>query len=209
MADKKQRTPDIFLCHSSKDKEFVRKLARDLHDLLIYSWFDEWELAPGDSLHELIGKALEQSSYVGVILSPDSIKSAWCKKELNQALSRETRTGKKIVIPLRCKGVQIPAFLEDKLYVDFTEEYFVGLCRLAGHIHGVNQRKLLQALSSLEPSDSSQVIDVLRQAGWKNEILIPSQKWRALVKYLETFDVKVRGGRFSIEDYQGRTNLRE
>jgi hypothetical protein len=49
----------LFLCHSSKDKKFVRQLAEELTELSVDVWLDEWELQPGDSLHECIGSALE------------------------------------------------------------------------------------------------------------------------------------------------------
>jgi hypothetical protein len=71
-----EQTPDIFLCHSKKDLAFVRRLARDLHELRVYAWFDEWELGPGDSLHDSITRALEQSAHIGVVVSPDSVESA-------------------------------------------------------------------------------------------------------------------------------------
>ena len=35
---------DIFLCHSTVDKAFVRRLARDLREVMVSAWFDEWEL---------------------------------------------------------------------------------------------------------------------------------------------------------------------
>ena len=71
--------PDLFLCHSSADKRFVRQLANDLSTLDVNPWFDEWELAPGDSLHESIGAALEKSAYIGVVLSPTSVQSMGAK----------------------------------------------------------------------------------------------------------------------------------
>lgn len=86
----------IFLCHSHTDKVFVRQLAKDLEFLDVAVWFDEWELSVGDSLHGCIGAALNCAAFIGVVLSPDSIMSKWCRDELEQALSREKRTGAKI-----------------------------------------------------------------------------------------------------------------
>ena len=80
------KIPQLFLCHSSKDKEFVRRLASDLKELSVRVWLDEWELEPGDSLHDCIGSALQESAYVGVVLSPDSVASKWCNRELQTAL---------------------------------------------------------------------------------------------------------------------------
>lgn len=162
---------DIFLCHSSNDKEFVRKLAGDLFELSIVAWFDEWELEPGDSLFDCIGKALEQSIYVGVILSPNSIESNWCKKELNQALSREIRAGKKVIIPIRLDKVDIPVFLEEKLYLNFTNDYFEPFLKLCGMIHMFSSRELNMAITKSPPKSIDDVKTILSGCGFDVEKL--------------------------------------
>ncbi len=143
-----QYTHTVFLCHSDKDKRFVRRLARDLRDFDIDAWFDEWELAPADSLHQTVGKALESSAFVAIVLSPDSLMSNWCKKELYQALTRESRTGSKVVIPLRYRRCTMPAFLEDKLYIDFSRSYLSALAQLICFLNGFKQKDLARSLES-------------------------------------------------------------
>ena len=41
---KGKREPHIFLCHSSANKDFVRKLAKDLNYFGLDGWLDEWEI---------------------------------------------------------------------------------------------------------------------------------------------------------------------
>ena len=41
---------DLFLSHSSKDKEVVRPLAERLRGDGVRVWNDEWEIKPGDSI---------------------------------------------------------------------------------------------------------------------------------------------------------------
>ncbi|MCX6374846.1 MAG: toll/interleukin-1 receptor domain-containing protein, partial [Armatimonadetes bacterium] len=43
-------TYDVFLSHSSKDKAVVRTLVERLRADGLRVWFDEWEIAPGDSI---------------------------------------------------------------------------------------------------------------------------------------------------------------
>ena len=81
--------PQLFLCHSAKDKAFVRRLASELTELSVGVWLDEWELEVGDSLHECIGTAIDAAAYVGVVLSPNSAASKWCQRELQTSLARE------------------------------------------------------------------------------------------------------------------------
>lgn len=118
----------LFLCYSSRDKKFVRRLARDLTREGITVWFDEWEMLPGDSLYEKIQSGIQRSSWFGVILSPDSVKSKWCKRELHNALEEEFKRSNVFVIPVLYRTCEVPGFLKEKVYVDlrkgkYTEEF--------------------------------------------------------------------------------------
>lgn len=39
--------PSLFLSHSSADKTFVEKLAKDLEGVGVNVWFDKWEIKVG------------------------------------------------------------------------------------------------------------------------------------------------------------------
>jgi hypothetical protein len=114
------RMPSIFLSHNTKDKFFVRELADRLSRMGVKVWIDEAEIKVGDSLTEKIGKAIEETDFVGVVLSKNSINSQWVQKELQIALQEEFRKRKVVVLPLLLEPVDIPPFLKDKLYADFT-----------------------------------------------------------------------------------------
>lgn len=122
--------PKVFLCHSVHDKIFARRLNANLRAFEIGTWFDEAEMLPGDSLIGKIEEGITASDYLVVILSPNSVKSEWCKRELRSALTFEI-SGKPLrVIAAIATPCEFPPFLLDKLYVDFTESYADGLRRL-------------------------------------------------------------------------------
>lgn len=112
----------IFLSHSSKDKAFVRKLADDLRKHGHFAWVDEAEIKIGDSLIEKIGEGIENTQYLGVVISSNSIKSEWVTREVRIALNQEINEKKVKVLPILIENVQMPAFLLDKKYADFTSE---------------------------------------------------------------------------------------
>lgn len=190
--------PDVFLCHSHADKAFVRTLARDLHDLSVYAWFDEWELAPGDSLHDSIGKALEKATYVIVVLSPDSVSSNWCQKELKQALAREVRSRRKVVIPVRYRAAKMPPFLEDKFFVDFGDSYYSSLTALAAHIHKIEPRRVAESISAAPPTDVGQSLTILRQSGLLNQTFFGSLDWRNLLEIFARHSLPIVGQSLTI-----------
>ena len=110
----------IFLSHNSKDKPWVRELAKRLTDDGVTVWLDEAELNIGDSLIERISSAIEQMKFVAAVISPNSIGSAWVQKELSLAMSKEVKGRRVTVLPLLIANCELPASLRDKLYGDFT-----------------------------------------------------------------------------------------
>lgn len=113
--------PSVFLSHSSKDKFFARKLAETLAESGVEVWIDEAELRVGDSLVGKISAAIEQADYVAAILSPRSVRSNWVQKELKLAMTQEIAGRKIKVLPILMERCEIPPFLQDKVYADFSD----------------------------------------------------------------------------------------
>lgn len=118
-----ENLPKIFLSHSSNDKGFVSRLANDLVAKRVPVWFDQWELKVGDSLIEKIQQGLTDSSWLAVVLSKNSVKSQWVRKELAAAQALELHKRSVFVLPLIIEDCEIPVFLLDKLYADFRQSY--------------------------------------------------------------------------------------
>jgi TIR domain-containing protein len=114
----------VFLCHSSIDKPFVRKLDTALRYCYISCWLDERDLDIGDSLHKSIGEAIKSCEYILPILSKNSIGSAWVIDELSAALALEKESGEKRILPVLTdlSNQEIPVFLKDRLYADFRSQ---------------------------------------------------------------------------------------
>ncbi len=191
----------IFLCHSHADKDFARRLATDLDSLSVPVWLDEWELRVGDSLHTCIGKALCESAFVGVILSPDSIASRWCRSELDQALSQEKRTGATLVLPLLCRPVLPPPFLEGRLYLSFYESYFASLCHLAALSEGLNIKPLYKRLATEPPrsiNDAQQLLTLTRASGETLRIM-PAVDYHAIQSILKRNQLDIPDSHFLLK----------
>ncbi len=112
----------IFISYSRKDSAFVEVLAANLVRNRHNVWLDKWELSVGDLLIDKIQSALTESSAVILVLSKNSIDSAWCKKELNAILMRELAEKKSILIPCVIDDCEIPLFVQEKLYADFRAD---------------------------------------------------------------------------------------
>jgi 5'-deoxynucleotidase YfbR-like HD superfamily hydrolase len=131
-------TVKVFISHSSKDKPSVRKLVAALRNKKIQVWIDEAEIEVGDSIIKGLQKGLNESNYVCIWLTNDSIVSGWVQKEWESKISEEIRDQRKIILPLLAEDCEIPFFLRDKRCADFRTSF----------THGFNE--LLQALGKKE-----------------------------------------------------------
>lgn len=120
----------IFISYSHQDREFVDQLAMQLVQHGASVWLDRWELDIGDSLLDRIQRAVRGASALIVVMSPHSVASEWCRRELNAGLMRELDERRVIVLPLLLEDCEVPVFLREKLYADFRQDYDAGLAAL-------------------------------------------------------------------------------
>jgi TIR domain len=159
------RKPDVFLSHSARDKEFVWSLAEDLAFCEVDSWLDQWELRPGESLHDVIGSALAASRFVAIVISANFSDSRWASDEMKQALARERRENTTVVVPIVAADASLPPFLEDKLYIDLRKDYYAGVVRLAALVHNIPSQHIEDAIRTIGPADVAGCVTTLRYAG--------------------------------------------
>ncbi len=124
----------IFISHSSKDKDFVRQLARDLADLGHSTWLDEEQITVGDSITSAIQDGLADARYVVVVLSKHAVQSGWVEREWQAKYWSEITTRRKQILPVLVDDCDIPTLLEDRLYADFRGRYAIGLVKLTAAI---------------------------------------------------------------------------
>lgn len=141
--------PKVFLCHSSADKQFVRRLAQDLNRQNIGVWVDEKEILVGDPIRKKIEEGLTEADYLAIVLSPNSIKSPWVQKELDAKLIEEIESKRVIVLPILAQKCSVPPFLRDKHYADFTGSYDIGLNELMARLK-LSDREAATKLMVLE-----------------------------------------------------------
>lgn len=94
---------DVFICHASEDKNSVaRPLVNELSGAGISVWYDEAEIAWGDSVSKRINEGLAISSFVIVVLTRNFIRKNWTQAELSAALHMEIQSQKTKILPLIC-----------------------------------------------------------------------------------------------------------
>jgi hypothetical protein len=139
---------DVFLSYSSQDRLFVERLAADLVSYGLKVWWDQWEMQVGDSLVVRIQEGIQSSSWLVVVLSPNSAESSWVKRELASAIADEIASDQVRVLPALLHDCSLPPFIRDKLYADFRESYELGLEALLGRLAPARRPEIQRRLLS-------------------------------------------------------------
>ncbi len=120
----------VFVSYSHWDAEFVDRLVRDLRYSDVPATYDKWLLKVGDSIIDRIAEAVTSAASVVAILSKNSVKSEWVRRELSLAMTKEIKGRTVKVLPAVIDDCDIPASISDKLFADFRGQYYWGLTKL-------------------------------------------------------------------------------
>ena len=78
---------DVFVSYSSKDKNVANAMVHFLEEQKIRCWIAPRDIPGGSDYPDAIARALKNVAAVVFICSENSLKSIWCKKEVERALN--------------------------------------------------------------------------------------------------------------------------
>jgi WD40 repeat protein len=112
--------PDVFISYSRKDREFVKRLEAALQARGREAWVD-WEgIRPAEEFMQAIFPAIEGADTFVFVISPDSVTSEVCGRELAHAASHNKR-----MVPIIARDVDaktVPEPLAKLNWVFFCRE---------------------------------------------------------------------------------------
>lgn len=123
----KKGSRNVFLCHSSADKPFVKQVFLDLGRAGHSPWLDEYEIGVGDSIVAKIDEGSTKAGALILFLSQTAIESSWVKREWNSALARQLSQNNVTILPALIEDCAVPSILADIKFADFRESYHTGL----------------------------------------------------------------------------------
>lgn len=111
----------IFISHAHDDAELARELSKNLESQGFEVFDPAVELLPGDNWHLEIGKALEASQAMVVLISPEGARSTSVQGEIQYALGSEKFEGR--LIPVEVKPTRdVPWILRRFHWVRFQND---------------------------------------------------------------------------------------
>jgi TIR domain len=104
--------PSLFISYAHEDSELVHRLAKMLRERGCRVWIDVEEIRIGDDMVSRIPEAIASVDFLLAIISEDSVRSAWCERELSIAVTAALETHRVMVLPIRLGSVLLPASLK-------------------------------------------------------------------------------------------------
>jgi HJR/Mrr/RecB family endonuclease len=99
------------------DAAQARALARSLQERDFDVWLEQWHATPEEDLSQQVLHAIQSRDSFVVLLSPESVKSAFVQEELATALDRRDVD----VVPVLLETVRLPTSLTGRHPVDLRE----------------------------------------------------------------------------------------
>lgn len=89
-----------FISYSSADKDFAEKLYADLTSVGIQCWFAPEDMHIGAQIRPTLDKAIIARQKLLLVLSENSISSAWVEQEVETAFEKERAKGELVLFPI-------------------------------------------------------------------------------------------------------------
>ena len=120
---------EVFLSHSSADREFTAKLANVLRRHGVPVWYSETDIQGAQQWHDEIGTALQRCDWFVVVLTPDAVASMWVKRELLYSLQQDRFDGRIAPVLFKsCNHDELSWTLASLRMVNFKDNFDQG-CR--------------------------------------------------------------------------------
>jgi hypothetical protein len=136
-----------FISYGGPDEKFARKLYEGLQRNGVRTFFFPEHARPGDKLHRLMRKGVNDHDRVILVCSKNSLDRPGVLNELEETLQREARDGgANYLIPIRLdeyvlngwapKNADVAQAVRDRVVADFTDEarFADSLARLLGEL---------------------------------------------------------------------------
>lgn len=130
----------VYLAHATEDKHLARPIAEGLIARGIDVWYDQWEIALGDSVRRKMEEGLGGCTHFVALLTHTSLKKRWVNEELDAGvLAAVEGTAKFVGLRHELPFEELPPLLKNRLSPEL-ELTDAGLESLAAQIYGVSEK---------------------------------------------------------------------
>ena len=93
---------DVFISHSSEDKQYIEKMRKCLEEVNIKCWVSYRDIPPGSSYAVVVPKAIKETETFLLVISANSVKSSQVRDEIAAAIEEKKR-----IIPYKITDIEL------------------------------------------------------------------------------------------------------
>ncbi len=128
MDDERDYKYDLFISYQHADEGWAEQLAarlerEDYPGRRLHVFFAPWDIRPGEHIAESLEEALPRSRKVGLVVTPEAMRSEWVKIERLVTAHIDAEEHQRRLIPLRRRPCEkLPALLLGIRAIDFEDD---------------------------------------------------------------------------------------
>lgn len=151
---------DIFISHSSKNKEIARLTYYNGISNGLRPWFDEALFLSGDEMLPTLKSAIDNSAGYLLFASQESLASVWVREEMKAAEARKAADPAFKILVVKLVPCELPAWWDRYLYCEWKPDDEPGsVIRLLEAILGRKVESWITGAAFLSPEPSSVIFN--------------------------------------------------
>jgi len=100
LAPRPLQSHSLFISYAQEDEAIALQLSRDLQEQNVPCWLVPHESVPGNVFRERMDQSIHSQDKLLLLLSSQSVHSAWIRYEVELVLSREQRDSREFLFPI-------------------------------------------------------------------------------------------------------------
>jgi len=113
----------IFISYSRKDRDFAKKVVQELEKKDFDTWIDWHDIPKGEDWEQEIYRGIEEADAFIFLISPDSVVSEMCNKEIAHAVENNKR-----ILPIVIRDADKKNFFFENAKVEISKRNWI-FCR--------------------------------------------------------------------------------
>ncbi len=111
---------DFFISYNRADRDWAVWIDQQLRDAGYTTTIQAADMPPGSAFVHEMDKAVEENEGLIAVLSPDYLKSPYCKSEWQAFYQKDPNGEKRVLIPVRVRECQPKGLLAQRVYIDLV-----------------------------------------------------------------------------------------
>jgi TIR domain len=147
-----------FISYAHEDQEFMLALVEQLQEQELEIRYDQVVLNIGDSLIQKLSHEIAAGDFLIAIVSPDSVESEWCQRELALAATQGINERRVKVLPVRFREAEMPPMLANIYWADADQDSLETIARrltaaMSAHLEGADDATVARSANEAEQAE--------------------------------------------------------